>query len=496
MAVAPGVHISTIATVPAVGLRTGVPLFLGVIRLGNLEDHNDRAGPKRQFAIRTLSNEHKVYLVKPSESKREPSQAVRPTGTFQSSDPASSMRSFYLSAKPPEHPPGELKETMIASRKVQPRGTQSPLVTDEMSTEINEKLPMTPDGFTLWPPFQAMYGNLSEYGYLTNAVQGFFANNGRLCYVQLVAYDESHSTIERALKLGLETVEPYDDFDLVCVPDLMWHEHYTGESVSIDIHQLQSAIVRHCQKTGDRMAILDTVKLKDNCASAQEIEREVMTHRTLLTGTNAALYFPWLRVQRGPAASDGYVPPCGHVAGIYARSDINTGVHKAPANEIVEGVLELEREVGQSEQAPLNEVGVNCIRAFPGRGVRVWGARTLSNNPAWRYVNVRRIFLTAGRWIARNMSHVVFEPQTPELWGEIVRDLTAYFSDLFEQGALAGNSVQEAFYVKCDAETNPPELRELGQIITEIGLSPTSPAEVIQIRIIYGPTGIQITEPN
>ena len=129
-------------------------------------------------------------------------------------------------------------------------------------------------------------------------------------------------------------------------------------------------------------------------------------------------------------------------------------------------------------------------------GIRIWGARTLSQQAAWRYINVRRIFLTAGRWIERNMTDVLFEPNTPELWGRIVRDLTMYFTELLEQGALAGRTAQEAFYVKCDAETNPHTEREIGHVVTEIGLAPAATAEFIVMRLIHGPSGVCILGPT
>jgi phage tail sheath protein FI len=135
------------------------------------------------------------------------------------------------------------------------------------------------------------------------------------------------------------------------------------------------------------------------------------------------------------------------------------------------------------------------LRAFPGRGIRVWGARTLSSDPAWTYVSVRRLFLTACRWIERNMVGAVFEPNDPRLWTRISRELTAYFNDLFRQGALQGRTPQEAFYIKCDAETNPLEIREAGSVITEIGLAPGLPNEFVIVRIIHGASGVTITGP-
>ncbi len=127
--------------------------------------------------------------------------------------------------------------------------------------------------------------------------------------------------------------------------------------------------------------------------------------------------------------------------------------------------------------------------AFPGRGIRVWGARTLSSDSAWSYVNVRRLLLTAGRWLERNMSGITFEPNDETLWARIQRDLTVYFNDMFRRGALKGSTPQEAFYIRCDAQTNPPDAREAGTVVTEIGLAPAAPSEFVIVRIISDATG-------
>jgi phage tail sheath protein FI len=178
------------------------------------------------------------------------------------------------------------------------------------------------------------------------------------------------------------------------------------------------------------------------------------------------------------------------VGGIFARTDARVGVFKAPANEEVFGVLDLDANVDDGVQGQLNPEGVNCLRAFPRRGIRVWGARTLSRDLNWRYVNVRRLFLTLRRWIDLNMTWANFEPNEPRLWVRIQRELTTYLNRLLQDGALKGATPAEAFYVKCDSETNPPELREVGQVVTEIGLAPQSPAEFIVVRIIhFAPAG-------
>jgi phage tail sheath protein FI len=177
------------------------------------------------------------------------------------------------------------------------------------------------------------------------------------------------------------------------------------------------------------------------------------------------------------------VPPSGHVAGVWARNDNTRGVHKAPANEVVRGAIGLAYSVTKGEQDTLNPNGVNCIRSFPGMGIRVWGARTLSSNPAWRYINVRRLFNFVEKSIERGTQWVVFEPNDPRLWSSVRRDVTAFLTGVWRDGALFGLSPSEAFFVKCDDETNPADVRDRGQMIVEIGMAPVKPAEFVIFRI-------------
>src|SRR5262249_47204523 len=187
---------------------------------------------------------------------------------------------------------------------------------------------------------------------------------------------------------------------------------------------------------------------------------------------NAALYHPWVKVA-SPGANLRSVPRCGHVAGIFARTDARVGVFKAPANAVVVGVLDLDPVVDTDAQRELNPEGVNCLRALPGRSIRVFGARTLSRQDEWRYVSVRRLVLALRRWLDRHMAFVTFEPNGPRLWVRIRRELTIYLTQLWQDGALAGATPDEAFFVKCDVATNPPESREIGGVVTEIGLAPS-----------------------
>jgi len=158
-------------------------------------------------------------------------------------------------------------------------------------------------------------------------------------------------------------------------------------------------------------------------------------------------------------------------------------VHKAPANEVVRGATGLPIQVTRAEQASLNPVGINCIRTFPGRGIRVWGARTLSSNASWRYINVRRLFNMVEESIENGTQWVVFEPNDPDLWARVRRDVSAFLRTAWASGALFGRTPAEAFYVKCDEELNPPAVRDLGQLIIEIGIAPVKPAEFVIFRI-------------
>jgi phage tail sheath protein FI len=197
----------------------------------------------------------------------------------------------------------------------------------------------------------------------------------------------------------------------------------------------------------------------------------------------AALYYPWIQVMDPITNRPMNIPPSGHMAGIWARNDTTRGVHKAPANEVVQGAIGLAYGTTKGEQDTLNPVGVNCIRAFPGRGIRVWGARTLSSNPSWRYLNVRRLFNFVEKSIENGTQWVVFEPNDQDLWARVRRDIGAFLKTVWANGALFGTTADQAFYVKCDAELNPPESRDLGLLITEIGLCPVKPAEFVVFRI-------------
>jgi phage tail sheath protein FI len=235
---------------------------------------------------------------------------------------------------------------------------------------------------------------------------------------------------------------------------------------------------------GDRVAIIDPPPGLN--------ARDIRMWRQTGAGYDshyAALYYPWVKVFDPSTGRTKVVPPSGHVAGIWARNDAERGVHKAPANEVVRGAVDLELQITRGEQDLLNPIGVNCIRSFPGRGIRVWGARTLSSDPAWRYLNVRRYFNYLEESILIGTQWVVFEPNDAMLWARIRRNVAAFLTNEWRSGALFGSRVEDSFYVKCDAETNPPESVDLGRVICEIGVAPVKPAEFVIFRLAQESTG-------
>ena len=278
-------------------------------------------------------------------------------------------------------------------------------------------------------------------------------------------------------RTGMGALEVPDDITMLVCPDLMM-AYQSGVLDLEGVQAVQTAMITHCERMGDRVAVLD--------APPGMNPQEVQNWRVNIANYDssyAALYYPWIKVSDPASGQNILVPPSGHMAGIWSRTDNTRGVHKAPANEVIGGALDVELQITRGEQDGLNPVGVNCIRSFPGRGIRVWGARTLSSDPSWTYLNVRRLFNMVEKSIDNGTQWVVFEPNDFALWQKISRAATAFLTMVWRQGALFGATPSEAFYVKCDAETNPPEARDLGMVTTEIGIAPVKPAEFVIFRI-------------
>ncbi|MFD4376701.1 phage tail sheath family protein [Streptomyces sp. NPDC058486] len=273
---------------------------------------------------------------------------------------------------------------------------------------------------------------------------------------------------------GLEAVE---DITTVAVPDLM--SAYERGLTDLDgVLAVQQALITHCELMGDRVAVLDPPP----GLSPQEVAGW-RSERAGYDSKYATLYYPWINVADPSTGRVSPVPPSGHVAGVWARNDDQRGVHKAPANEVVRGAVALQTQLTKGEHDRLNPIGVNCIRAFPGRGIRIWGARTLSSDPAWRYLNVRRLFNYLEESILAGTQWVVFEPNDDALWARIRRTVGAFLVNEWRKGALFGLTPDEAYYVKCDRETNPPESVDSGHVVCEIGVAPVRPAEFVVFRL-------------
>lgn len=212
-------------------------------------------------------------------------------------------------------------------------------------------------------------------------------------------------------------------------------------------------------------------------------------------GGYTALYFPWIVMIDPVSGKKVTQPPSGHIAGVWARVDATRGVHKAPANEPIQGAIDLVRRVSRGEQEVLNPAGVNCIRYFPGEGIRIWGARTKAPEASeYRYVNVRRLTNMIKESVADGTRWVVFEPNDHTLWKSIRRDIGAFLTNVWRDGALLGTTPQQAFFVKCDEETNPPEVRDAGQVVTLIGIAPVKPAEFVIFKLMQSADNTSETE--
>jgi uncharacterized protein len=281
---------------------------------------------------------------------------------------------------------------------------------------------------------------------------------------------------------GINGLAVADDVTMVIVPDLITAATKDDGSVDLNLWKsVQTALISHCEQNGNRMAILDAPP----GMTPQQV-RDWRSEIAMYDSAFGALYYPWITVDN-PIGSNGNseisIPPSGHIAGVWARTDESRGVWKAPANDTIRGLLDVERAVTQNEQSLLNPIGINCIRPFGTRGVRIWGARTLASDSDWRYINVRRLFNMVEATIHDGTQWAVFEPNDMALWEGVKRTLTGFLRGLWSAGALFGATADQAFYVKCDAETNPPDVVEAGQVICEIGICPVKPAEFVIFRL-------------
>lgn len=317
--------------------------------------------------------------------------------------------------------------------------------------------------------FQRLFG--SAPGLMADALRGFFDNGGRRAVVvRIVPAVTGPATLADYLGVsGEETLGEgatglaaldYADVALIYAPD------------ALATPGLAEALIAHCERLKGRFAVIDAPRDGDPLAP-----------RAAWDSRYAAYYHPWLAVADSLGGAPRLVPPGGHVLGVYARVDTNRGVHKPPANEAVIGALGLEREVWASAQGRLTAVGVNVIRTFPGRGIRVWGARTLSSDPEAKYVSLQRLFIYLERSIDRGLQWVVFEPNGEALWAKVQDTVRQFLRAQWQAGALQGRRDSEAYFVRCDPTTMTQEDLDGGRLVCEIGFAPLRPAEFVIVRI-------------
>lgn len=361
-----------------------------------------------------------------------------------------------------------------------------------------------------WTQFADLYiGDATEGTYLSNAVYGHYTNGGGRCYVVNLG-DGDSLTGTAAKPTGLRLLEAVDVISMVAAPGFCRPQDY-------------AALLEHCEHPlrQDRLAILDTPENVTDVDSltkaagapvpttggqdpdggttagegqegspeppkvpARAPKDDGARGAPQSPGGYAAQYFPWLVVQDAVSGALVAQPPSGHMAGIWARVDASRGVHKAPANEPVNGAVNLVHQVTRGEQELLNPEGINCIRRFP-EGIVVWGARTRApQSGEYRYINVRRLTNMIKESIAEGSKWMAFEPNDSTLWGQCRRDVGAFLTNVWRDGGLLGRTPEEAFFVKCDAETNPPEVQREGQLVAVIGISIVRPAEFVIFKLM------------
>ena len=337
-----------------------------------------------------------------------------------------------------------------------------------------------------WGDFVDKFGRYSETApYMAPAVQSFFANGGERCYVLSVQSEDD------IIHTGLPALSELNEVNVIAAPGMV-------------SKRVQQTLITQCESLPNRTCILDS-------AQGAGIE-EVQQQREHLVSDKGygALYFPWVKMsvekeislgnnhlfrlgsglivsRRGfkkkIVSEDIFVPPSGAIAGLYARVDRERGVHKAPANEVLRSAMELEYSVSTEEQEILNPKGINCIRSFPGRGIRVWGARTLSSDREWKYVNVRRLMNYLEASISEGTQWAVFEPNNEQLWVKVKQSVENFLLQAWRSGALMGSRPDEAFFVRCDRTTMTQNDIENAKVVVQIGVAPLKPAEFMIFTI-------------
>lgn len=462
----PGVYVEEVPSLikPIAGVSTSIAGFIGVVPdvLTTSSSIVDQIIGKGERQEDTLKKEFQL--------KKEHYPVNTDVGTFEFRVNGSSVPGVHLENKDNEkvsvvhfddqqHLPPDGAE--IRGNYEHIKSTFNPVPVGEVKLCTN---------FT---EFTKSFGDFTkdpDQNILAHAVYGFFNNGGARCYV--VRANAKSDIDERFLE---RTFEPVDEIAIVVAPGIIEDD-------------IRDAIITHCQvRTQDRFAIFDSPPEVEDSNKLVDLTKLSLSTPDNVQPNNsnyAAFYFPWIQVFDPATKERKFVPPSGHIAGIYARVDTNIGVHKAPANEVIFGAIGLKYNISKAQQSLLNPQGVNCIRYLNGNFL-VWGARTIGGdaNTDLKYINVRRTLLFLRESIDEGTQWVVFEPNTPNLWKRITRNVSDFLTTVWRSGALFGDTPQQAFYVKCDAETNPPEERGLGRVVTEVGVAIVRPAEFVIFRI-------------
>lgn len=366
-----------------------------------------------------------------------------------------------------------------------------------------------------WSQYKNTFGGFADSPYLAWAVYGFFLNGGSKCFVVNAGVPSKTSFGTRMERKKIDKPGEDKSTDTPAagesspLPTLSMggssSSSPSGEDISkligadngpgkrtglyalLDVEEIalvavpgvsdprvHEELLAHCENKKYRFAIMD---------SQEELNTRLDKLYRPRDSHYGATYFPWIQVYNPETQENVFVPPSGHLAGLYARTDGERGIHKAPANDILRGAIGLKYSLTSTEQELLNPRGINVIRNMGDMGIRVWGARTISGNASWRYINVRRLFIMVEHTLHRSTQWAVFEPNDERLWKKLVRDISAYLLRLRATGALVGSTPQESFFVKCDHETNPTEVVDAGMVVIEIGMAPVKPAEFVIFRI-------------
>lgn len=291
-----------------------------------------------------------------------------------------------------------------------------------------------------------------------------------------LAGEAADPDIREVKATGLEALAEVEDIAIVALPD-------AGDMGTVTLStQASQALVAHAERERYRIAVVD--------GPINSSLNDIRDFRGQFDSKYAALYYPWIsifdpneRFSQGTPPKQIALPPSGFITGIYARNDIERGVHKAPANEVIRGLTKFELNINKPRQEVINPEGINALRFFEGRGFRVWGARTMSSDPEWKYVNVRRLFIFIENSIDRSSQWAVFEPNNEVLWGNIRRMVEDFLLVLWRDGALLGSKPEEAFFVRCDRTTMTQNELDNGRLVCLIGIAPVKPAEFVIFRI-------------